>query len=103
MRNFKLVILLLSSVVLLCSATNAKYDKKLYKPIASDATPKASFNDLRLGRELLINRCTRCHGVVSADRYSVSDWGIIVNKMVPKAKLSNDEAQLIYKYVTRGK
>lgn len=92
-------------MAILANATCAladKYDKKLYKPTAADATRLATLPQLKKGREIYIERCTKCHGLVSPDRYSISDWQIIVGKMSPRARLTRDESILLYKYVTRG-
>ena len=90
-------------VLLICSHAAAdKYDKKLYKPTQKDVTRFATLKELQAGRETYINRCTKCHGLVSPDRYTQRDWQIIVNKMAVRSHITQQEMSVLYKYVTRG-
>jgi len=95
---------IVSLALFICSFASAdKYDKKLYKPSPTDITRFATLQELKAGRETYINRCTKCHGLVSPDRYNMNDWTFIISKMSPRAHLTPTEANTLYKYVTRGK
>ncbi|MFZ4456121.1 MAG: hypothetical protein ACOYOT_07870 [Bacteroidales bacterium] len=102
-RNILKKGLIILFTLLIYSLTYAdKYDKKLYKPTPKDVTRFASLKELKAGRDTYIIRCTKCHGLVSPDRYTISDWQIVVNKMSPRAHLTPQETNVLYKYVTRG-
>ena len=97
----------LSTVILVllfipgCAKDNAPYMP--YTPTAADTTATASLKDLQQGRTLYINSCGACHGLPARDSYSVQDWNAILHNMVARTRLSASEAELVAKYVSRGK
>jgi len=74
----------------------------MYAPSVSDVTSTATLAELQQGHTLYLNRCGSCHGLYSPDSFSSSNWQSIMSSMAPKAGLSQADATLVLKYVTRG-
>jgi hypothetical protein len=105
MKKYVLRFSVFMIVLLLCDACtkdNPGLDN-LYTPAASDATATATLGELQQGRTLFINNCGTCHSLYSPDSFSASNWGSILSNMVPRTGLSQSNASLVSKYVTRGK
>ena len=80
-------------VLLACSS-------QLYIPAESSAT--VSFVDLKKGRELYVNNCASCHQLYTPNKFSEKEWTENLNEMQPKAKITDEEKQLIYQYITNA-
>lgn len=44
-------------------------------------------------------KCTKCHKPKNVGAYTPEKWTGILNKMIPKAKLNDNEAKLVTAYV----
>ena len=75
----------------------------IYIPTVSDVTVTATLTELKEGRTLYVNNCGACHGLYSPDSFSSSSWSNILSNMAPRTGLSSADAELVLKYVTRGK
>ncbi len=96
----------LGLVILLSCASCQKNNQsfgQLYTPTATDVTPTATLEELNQGRSLYMNNCGNCHGLYSPDNFSPSDWKIILKDMVPRTGMSGQQAELVAKYISRGK
>ena len=82
--------------ILLCTSCTSS----LYKPTVVDVPDTAEFQMLQTGRSLYINNCNNCHNLHLPDEYDANKWREIVTKMQKKAKISDSDAELIYKYLT---
>lgn len=74
----------------------------IYKPTLQNVTPKATLEELAKGRKLYINNCASCHTLYPPERFDTIHWQKAIEKMAPKAKISNEDKALILKYVTKG-
>jgi len=55
---------------------------------------------LELGRDVYINRCTKCHNAVRITRYSQKQWdNEIMEEMIFKSKLSQEQSVAVTAYV----
>lgn len=63
--------------------TNEKVDKKI-EPM-----------NLAQNKELYANKCASCHKLFTPDNYSKTEWTKWVDKMAPKAKLTDAEKEMI--------
>lgn len=70
----------------------------LYTPTESSAT--ISVADLKQGRELYVNNCASCHQLYAPSKFTEKEWEANLNRMQPKAKITDAEKQLIYQYIT---
>ena len=105
MKKYIFGLISIAVVILLsngCAKNNVNYDF-LYTPTGLDTTATATLVQLQQGRKLFINSCGNCHSIPSPDSYTVADWNSILANMVRRTSLSNAEAILVKKYVSRGK
>jgi mono/diheme cytochrome c family protein len=51
------------------------------------------------GRNIYINRCSRCHGLKNPEHYTAVQWDKILNIMGKKAKLNDNEFEKVSHYV----
>ena len=53
---------------------------------------------LEKGREIYLNRCTKCHNAVRISRYSRERWQVILPEMIEDSRLtlSQEEAVRVY-------
>lgn len=51
------------------------------------------------GRMVYATKCTRCHAAKNVSSYTFGQWESILKKMVPNAKLSNDEESQVVAYI----
>lgn len=74
----------------------------LYIPTVENTANKANVEELQKGRALYINKCSSCHALYLPEKYNKTEWTKWVNRMAPKAKITNEEKELIQAYVTKG-
>ena len=74
---------------------------QLYVPTEAnvDKVEKASLTELQQGHDLFVNNCAKCHKLPNPGKHSNPEWKKILEKMIPKAKLNNDQSYLIYRYL----
>ncbi len=70
---------------------------ELYQPLTG--TKKVPVEDLKKGRTLYVNKCAACHHLRLPNKYNEKEWVINLNEMQKKAKISDNEKQLIYDYL----
>jgi hypothetical protein len=72
------------------------------KPIDIPVSRSAPITDLtpaQLGQRVFETRCGRCHGLKVPMNYTQAAWGNLVDKMAPRAKLTEDEKAQVLAYV----
>ncbi len=74
----------------------------LYIPTSENTATGADIAKLQHGRELYINKCGSCHTLFAPEKYNKTDWEKWVNRMAPKAKLTEEEKTVIQAYLTKG-
>ena len=90
------LVTVLSIVTLSNSCTSA-----LYFPTETEALKShSSVSELTEGRALYINNCGSCHTLYLPQHLTKEEWAKDVKRMQPKAKISDQETELILKYVT---
>jgi mono/diheme cytochrome c family protein len=88
-------IFFLGSILLLISCSS-----QLYIPI--EATPTVSLENLKTGREIYVKKCSSCHQLHLPNQYTEKVWMSNLNEMQARAKISDEEKQLIYQYITNA-
>lgn len=58
---------------------------------------KPSYEEL--GSSVYSTKCTRCHAAKDPANYTWNQWGGILKKMIPNAKLTNDEEDYVRAYI----
>jgi mono/diheme cytochrome c family protein len=100
----------LLSALVISFTFNACKSKKAASKTASDSPteaqltalktkmPGASMDDLKKGRSIFYGACTNCHGAKDVTGFTEEELKKTVDVMAPKAKLSPDEKDAVYKY-----
>ncbi|MCX6219825.1 MAG: hypothetical protein NTZ69_02410 [Bacteroidia bacterium] len=87
--------ILLSGSVLDCSTS-------LYIPVESPLISKETLSTLQKGRAIYINKCASCHTLYLPEKYSTTQWKLQTVRMAKKAKLTTQEEELIFRYLTKN-
>ncbi len=74
----------------------------LYVPTDEDAGPGAAREELLKGRELYVQRCGSCHTLRLPESYTAPEWLQKLQEMAPRAHLSDQERNLISKFILAG-
>ena len=61
-----------------------------------------SVENLKKGRELYVKNCASCHQLYAPNKYNSVEWQKKLNWMQPKAKITDDQKQLIYNYLVNA-
>lgn len=67
---------------------------------ARERWPDATRASLERGRELYVARCSGCHPLHRPDSQPAGRWAELVDEMAPRARLSQDERELVLRYLT---
>ena len=62
-----------------------------------------SADKLAQGKTIFDNSCGKCHALPEPAKHTATQWVGIMNAMAPKAKLNDDQHQLVYDYVVSVK
>ncbi|VXA97359.1 Cytochrome C [Flavobacterium sp. 9AF] len=55
------------------------------------------------GKLLYENNCGKCHALFSADKYTKEQWEPIVLRMQKKARITDEQRELVYNYLVMNK
>lgn len=69
----------------------------LYLPSSPDASQQ---QQLLEGRKLYVSHCSSCHNLHFPKEYSKNGWEIQLEKMQYRARINDNQKQLIYDYLT---
>lgn len=77
---------------------------QLYMPSEANVNKveAATLAELQQGRDLFQNKCGKCHKLPKPGKHAKDEWQKILAKMAPKAKLSAEQSDLVYKYVVNN-
>ena len=70
----------------------------LYTP--TETKSSVPLDNLVKGKDLYVNNCASCHELYNPSRFSPKRWTSILEEMQPKAKITNEQKDLIYAYLT---
>ena len=93
----KIKLLAIVSVFALVSACSPK----VIQPEAPKTTEAPLTPELAEGKMLYENNCAKCHKLYDAKSFSKEQWTPIVLRMQKKAKISDEEREKIYDYLTK--
>lgn len=72
-------------------------DRSLYIPASPDAAVQ---QQLAAGRELYTDNCGKCHRLHAPKEYTTAQWTEELEEMQPKAKITDEQRELIHLYLT---
>ncbi|UOE41247.1 c-type cytochrome [Chryseobacterium suipulveris] len=58
-----------------------------------------SANDFAKGQTIFENSCNKCHALPDPKKHDDKGWIRTLSRMAPKAKLTDDQHQLVYDYL----
>ena len=74
------------------------------KSVPTAETGESGLSDKRIqGKTIFENSCGTCHDLPNPTAFSSVQWVGIMNAMAPKAKLTDEQHQLVYDYVVSVK
>lgn len=88
--RFFLGLMLIGCLIWSCS-------QSLYIPASPDA---AKQQQLLSGRKLYADHCSNCHNLHLPKEYDATGWKKQLDDMQVKAKITDEEKQLIFEYLT---
>ena len=68
--------------------------------VRTDQADEQRLIRLRLGREIYVTGCARCHSPEAVTAYAPERWQVILPRMAEKAGLSAEERLVVTEYVT---
>jgi len=74
--------------------------QSLYIPAAGTVADESMIEELTVGRKLYIKQCGSCHNLYTPQTFSNEKWSEEMVEMKKEAKISDQEAELILKYLT---
>lgn len=99
-------ILLASSLVCAFAYCSPKVSKEVVKtqqpepaPEVTYQTIKRSSEEFEQGKVLMTQSCGRCHILFEPKDYTVKEWDKILERMIPKARLADENAALVRDYI----
>lgn len=66
--------------------------------MAKDMDGSATMEQMLIGKKIYQETCTKCHGFKDAKRYDAVAWERVLQAMIPRAKLTPDEAHHLRLY-----
>jgi cytochrome c5 len=64
-----------------------------------EANSKFSADQLEAGKVLFAGNCAKCHAIKGPETRTAAQWDKILQRMVPKAKLNEEDGKLVKAYV----
>jgi hypothetical protein len=92
-------ILTVACISVVLYACSPKTGFVLYTPAPADATDSVSYEQLVAGRQIFVSHCGKCHNLKLPQSRTELQWRKALVKMQPKAKISDDEKQLILNFL----
>jgi mono/diheme cytochrome c family protein len=83
------------TVPVITARTNFPEAPKSTKPAISPATPEF----IAAGKQVYEGNCNRCHDLKAPDAYTAERWDGILKSMIPKARITDDQAKQVTAYV----
>ena len=73
------------------------------KPAVVEGTKMKSVEYLAQGQTIFQNSCGKCHDLPNPADHSAQDWVGIMNRMAPKAKLTDPQHDMVFDYIVSAK
>ncbi|HEY6503355.1 MAG TPA: hypothetical protein VIZ28_05215 [Chitinophagaceae bacterium] len=83
------------TVPIVSSRTDFPEPPKSTQPVTNLNTPEF----IAAGKTLYGGKCNRCHDLQDPGSYNEERWALILKSMIPKARLSSEQANQVTAYV----
>lgn len=70
--------------------------------LAIDTTVAFTNEELLVGKSLMETKCGKCHVLFEPTDFTAQDWEQILKSMIPKARLTGRDAELVKEYIIRN-
>src|SRR6218665_858455 len=101
MNKLKVILITGASVVLMmsCFPKASKVIREL--PVESKEQIKAQYSTAQIeeGHTIFTNSCDNCHKLKEPASHTPEQWNKILKRMIPKAKLSDEQGKLVRAYL----
>jgi hypothetical protein len=103
----QLFLIALTTVIMIVACTSKKSMAKttnnepteIQLTAAKTKFPDISLEVLKKGHGVFTGACTNCHGAKDIPSRSEEEWTSILERMAPKAELSADQKDQVWKYI----
>ncbi|SKC10310.1 hypothetical protein SAMN05660841_04252 [Sphingobacterium nematocida] len=101
MHKLNIYIACLMGILLMASCFPKASQAIRSLPVESKEQILSQYNPEQIaqGETLFANSCGNCHKLKQPETRTAEQWNKIVKRMIPKAKLSDDEGKLVRAYV----
>ena len=89
-------------VAAICTSLFIACSSALYMPSKKNVAKIANIEELQKGRAIYVSKCNSCHTLRLPEKYTKTEWIAHLDKMAPRAKITDEEKRLILAYVTKG-
>ncbi len=92
---------LLFIFIVIVGIAACKTTTQIYAPSEANVNKveKASLEELNKGRDIYASKCGKCHKLYAVESRDARQWKEVLGVMAPKAKLSDAETDLVYRYL----
>jgi cytochrome c1 len=77
------------------TASNTNLEIKVYQDYISNYNAQS----LEEGKTLMENNCGKCHKLKPLANYNIAKWDKVLDRMIPKAKLSSEDGNKVRAYI----
>lgn len=101
MRRINIIILSAIAISFMASCFPKASQAIRSLPVESKEQILAQYNQEQLaqGHTIFTNSCANCHKLKQPETRNAEQWNSIIKRMIPKAKLSDEEGKLVRAYV----
>lgn len=101
MKKSIIVTVLGISTLIMVNCTPKAGKKIAETPAENKEQHSAQFSTAQLeaGHVLFMNNCAKCHKLKQPDTHNQKQWEKILNRMIPKSKLNEEDGKLVRDYV----
>lgn len=101
MRKFLITSFAVASVLIMANCTPKASKAIAEMPVESKEQIAAQFtpDQLEQGKTIFTGNCAKCHKLKEPGSRTPEQWNKVLKRMIPKAKLSDDDGKLVRAYL----
>ena len=102
MKNSKWTVLAVLGILLYACSPKVATTAPVAVAATEAATEMVLSPELARGKSLYEDSCAHCHKLFPASKHDKEGWVGTLDRMAPKAKITEEEKVLIYNYLVAG-